>query len=126
MRALLWAQIVSDLLVLTGVIHWLGHSLPAAPFMYLFHIILACIVFTPRDSLVVAGLAAAFYLSSLALESAGVLERSSVLTGTHPGSPSGGAPAFSVLSMLMVWTVIWYLASRLASALRSRDRGALH
>jgi len=30
--------------------------------------------------------------------------------------------AVSVVSMLLVWAVIWYLVSRLASALRSRDR----
>jgi len=59
------------------VIHWLGHSLPAAPFMYLFHIILACIVFSPAESLGVAGLAALFYLLSLSLESlvVGLLQR---------------------------------------------------
>jgi signal transduction histidine kinase len=121
-RWLLWAQIVSDLLVLTGVIHWLGHELPAAPFMYLFHVILACIVFVPCESLAVAGLAAAFYLISLGLESAGVLPRSSVVAGSAGESAGPGAiPWVHVISMLLIWTVIWYLVSRLASAFRSRD-----
>ena len=122
-RLLLWAQIVSDLLVLTGVIHWLGRELPAAPFMYLFHVILACIVFTPGESLAVAGLAATFYLVSLYLEAAGVLARSSVIAGSisERAIPTGVSPGLSVLSTLLIWLVIWRLVSRLASAFRSRD-----
>ena len=122
-KLLLWAQIVSDLLVLTAVIHWLGHAIPAAPFMYLFHIILACIVFSAGESLAVAGLAAAFYLLSLVAESLGLLSRKTVLIAPGLEIPATQAPAgFTVVSMLLVWIVIWYLGSRLAAALRSRDR----
>lgn len=124
-RLLLWTQIVSDLLILTAVVHWLDSDLPAAPFMYLFHLILACIVFTPGESLIVAVLAAGFYLAGLALESAGLLPRSSVLV---PGAASGGSGAgpvslpFLVVPMLLIWAVIWYLASRLTAIVRHRDR----
>jgi signal transduction histidine kinase len=122
-RRLLWTQIVADLLVLTAVIHWLGSGLPAAPFMYLFHIVLACMVFSPRESLGVAGLAATFFLLCLLLESVGVLGRPSVLARAAAadgvGSPS---LAYTVAPVLLTWFVIWYLVSRLASALRSRDR----
>ncbi|MHC1764942.1 MAG: sensor histidine kinase [Verrucomicrobiia bacterium] len=122
-KLLLWAQIVSDLLVLTAVIHWLGHELPAAPFMYLFHVILACIVFTPGESLAVAGLAAAFYLGLLSLESAGWLGRSTVIAvlATGGGRQATAPAQLSVASMLAIWSGIWYLVSRLASAFRSRD-----
>lgn len=123
-RVLLWGQIVTDLLVLTGVIHWLGQPLPAAPFMYLFHVILACIVLTPGESLAVAGLAATLYLLLLLVESQGVLPRTSVFVDpANPGSALTSAPpAMGVLSLLLIWSVIWYLVSRLASALRFRDR----
>jgi two-component system, OmpR family, phosphate regulon sensor histidine kinase PhoR len=47
MRLLLWTQIVCDLVILTAVIRWVDQDLPAAPFMYLFHLILACMVFRP-------------------------------------------------------------------------------
>lgn len=123
---LLWAQIASDLLVLTAVIHWLGHSLSAAPFMYLFHVILACMVLPPTQSLGVAGLAAAFYLALLLLESVGVLsETNVVMHNASLPSLTTAPPAIGVISMLLVWGVIWYLVSRLASALRSRDRDLL-
>ncbi len=123
-RLLLWAQIISDLLVLTAVIHWLGHRLPAAPFMYLFHVILACIVFSAGESLGVAGLAAAFYMLSLGLESLGWLNPSSVLipeTQAEAGVP-GALPGLRLVSMLVILVVIWYLVSRLAGAVRFRDR----
>ncbi len=116
----LWAQITSDLFILTGVIHWLGRDVPAGPFMYLFHIILACIVFTPRESLLVAGVAAGFYSALVAAVDRGWLAASSVLAVPSPLPP--GAPWLSgVLPMFLVWAVIWYLVSRLAGMLRSRE-----
>ena len=126
---LLWAQIVTDLLVLTSVVHWLGSSLPAAPFMYLFHVILACVVFTPGVSLGVAGLAAALYLALLWLESAGGLDTARTvwnqIRAAEPGATGPGALLWQAWPMLLIWAVIWYLVSRLATALRSRDR-AMH
>ena len=41
----LWLQIMLDLAVLTVVVHYLGSLETYAPFMYLFHIVLACIFF---------------------------------------------------------------------------------
>ncbi len=120
----LWCQIVTDLLVLTAVIHWLGSELPTAPFMYLFHVILACIVFSPRESLLVAGLAAGFYVGCLALESRGVVEPTCVLT-SHGMARAAGVcvpRGFSVGSMLLIWVVIWYLVSHLAGTLLQRER----
>jgi signal transduction histidine kinase len=122
-RLLLWAQIVSDLLILTAVVHWLDNDLPAAPFMYLFHLILACIVFTPGESLIVAVLAAVFYLAGLALESAGVFVHASILTPHTASEGAGSRPVpLLVAPMLLIWAVIWYLASRLAGIVRHRDR----
>jgi len=124
-RSLLWAQIISDLLVLTAVLHWLGSGLPSVPFMYLFHIVLACIVFPPRQSLLVAGLAAGFYLVCLLLESLGMVARTSVLTNS-PGSVgrefSKPSLLFGVGFILVIWVVIWHLVSRLTDTLRHRER----
>ncbi len=44
----LWLQIMLDLAVLTVVVHYLGSLETYAPFMYLFHIVLACIFFPRR------------------------------------------------------------------------------
>ncbi len=119
----LWCQIVTDLLVLTAVIHWLGSELPTAPFMYLFHVILACIVFSPRESLLVAGLAAGFYVGCLALEARGIVAPTCVLTshGAAKAAADCVPRAFSVGSMLLIWVVIWYLVSQLAGTLLQRE-----
>lgn len=119
-RGILWAQIAADVLILTGVIQWLGRDLPAAPFMYLFHIILACIVFPPRQSLWVVGLAAACYATAVLADERGWLPWSSVLVGSISGTRL--TPWLSqVVPMLLVWAVIWYLVSRLAATLRRRE-----
>ena len=57
----LWVQIVVDLVVLTVAIHYLGSVETPAPFMYLFHIILACIFFPPLRGLVVVMTSAGLY-----------------------------------------------------------------
>lgn len=124
-RVLLWAQIVTDLFVLTGVIHWIGHGLTAAPFMYLFHVILACVFFSPGESLAVLGLAAALYLVSEISHAFGLWNQGSGLLAE--GIPPSAAPGLSrlpefLVPTLLIWIVIWYLVSRLASKLRSRDR----
>ncbi|MBE7500150.1 MAG: HAMP domain-containing histidine kinase [Verrucomicrobiales bacterium] len=124
-RPLLWAQIVSDLLVLTVVIHGLGSGSGLAPFMYLFHIILACIAFTPGESLGVLGLAACCHVMRLVLEARGTWT-----VGGAPGAVAlqgggaevGATPVVALTSMLLIWVVIWYLVSRLASTVRARDR----
>ena len=42
----LWLQIMLDLAMLTVVVHYLGSLETYSPFMYLFHIVLACIFFS--------------------------------------------------------------------------------
>ncbi|MHB8974742.1 MAG: sensor histidine kinase [Pirellulaceae bacterium] len=120
-----WVQIVIDLAVLTVAIHFSGSVETPAVFMYLFHIILACIFFPPVQSLAVVITSASLYLACLALETQGLIAPATMLL------PSGlpDRNAWSVGSWLVhlgftfaIWLVIWYLASRLAGALRQRDR----
>ena len=47
LKSHVWLQIVIDLAVLTVAIHFIGSVETPAVFMYLFHIILACIFFPP-------------------------------------------------------------------------------
>jgi signal transduction histidine kinase len=121
----LWAQIVLDLVVLTVAVHYLGSLETYAPFMYLFHIVLACIFFPHARSLTVTLLAVGMYVGCVFLESAGIAGPSSSLASSL--TPDRGRMSWLVLtsyvgSMAFISGTVWYLASRLAGALRDRDR----
>lgn len=123
-RRQLWLQIIADLLVLTAVVHFLGTLLTPAPFMYLFHIILACIFLSGRDSLLVSLLAIALYLCCETLECLGWLEPTTVLSAATQVIQTHLTPEFVVLrsmSVVAIWSVIWLLTSRLAGMVRHRE-----
>ena len=118
-------QILVDLVVLTAVIHCVGSAEPAAPFAYLFHIVLSCIFFTPAESLLITLAAGGLYLGLLGLESARLLSvpANAAVGGWQTVDPLRH-PAFwtlQVLPMLAAGGVIWYLASRLSERLRRRE-----
>lgn len=124
-RANLWVQIVVDLLALTAVVHFLGSLETYAMFMYLFHIILACIFFPRPQALAVAMSAVALYFACLAMEVAGWLTPQTVLA--HAGvldraQLSTQGWVLQIGSAVFVWAGIWYLASRQAGELRKRER----
>jgi signal transduction histidine kinase len=124
-KLILWLQIACDLLVLTAVVHWLNRDLPCAPFMYLFHIILACIVFTPTESFTVLGMAATFLLISLLATSQEWLPQMSVLLPANPATPSLHANSvhlgYRTGFTFLIWGVIWYLVSWLARKLQQHE-----
>lgn len=122
-RALLWAQITSDLVILTAVLYWVGPEWPAAPFMYLFHLILACLVFWPGESLAVATLAAALYVLELTVVRQGWLPYSTVrLEGGRAPVAELQRAWQGLWPLLLIWAVIGYLVSRLAGLWRQRER----
>lgn len=124
----LWIQIVLDLAVLTVVVHWLGSVGTFAPFMYLFHIVLACIFLPYTRSLLVTVLAMAMYVACVALEASGVVPQSSVLAAALVPARGGVLPAvlaWQLGSVVFVSATVWYLASRLSNALRRRDEELL-
>jgi signal transduction histidine kinase len=125
-RLHLWVQIIADLVILTVVVHFLGSVETAAPFMYLFHIILACVFFPPSQSLAVAATAVLLYCGCLALESAGVVRPATVVENLRLQTWdrdffSGRFWSLHMGPLLAIWGVIWYVASRLSGALRKRE-----
>jgi len=120
----LWLQILVDLAVLTVVVHFLGSVGTVAPLMVLFHIVLACIFFSSVESLVVTVIALAMYVLCVALESSGVIPPQSVWVSFPPWE-RGELPrtmlAAYASSVAFISVTIWFLASRLAGALRQRD-----
>ncbi len=124
LRILLGSQIVVDLLVLTGVIHFLGSRETYAPFAYLFHIILACIFFHRWESLSVTVVSAMLYVGLVLLEQCGILVPQSAMVGLPAALGAARDPSiwdWHLVSLLAIWVIIWYLASRLADKLRDRE-----
>lgn len=111
-----WLQILSDLMILTILVHEVGSLIAFIVFAYLFHIVLSCIFFVPRDSLLVTVLAAVLFLGCRALEATGFWPT--------PTAPVQGCPITLVnaLSAVFIWFVVWYLTSSLSKAVRERDR----
>jgi signal transduction histidine kinase len=118
----LWLQIILDLAMLTVVIHYVGSLGTFAPFMYLFHIVLACIFFPYAQSLLVTLCAMGMYLACILLEQSGIAPPQSLLAAGPPaGGSLGGVLAWHFGSLVFISGTVWYLASWLANALRRRD-----
>lgn len=121
----LWAQIGVDLVLLTGVVHYVGSVETYISFAYLFHIILACIFFSRRKSLLVTVAAAALYLACVELERLQVISSAGIYLGDNIRQAIQQQPLgvhLSVFSAIAVWFVVWYLASALSAMLRQRER----
>jgi len=125
LHQLLWIQVVVDLIVLTVVVHFVGAFTSYAPFMYLFHIILACIFFDRLESMALLFVAALCYLACVTLEATGVLASTSVFASgaeqLHTRL-SSATQAWRIGSALAIWGIIWYLASRMAGRIRRQEQ----
>ena len=118
----IWLQIVTDLIVVTFLVHCAGSTSTFIAFTYLFHIVLACIFFAPAQSLLVTLVAANLYLLCVCLE----------VLGLWP--PAGMEPLYArqilsrnlalvfAASAVFVWLVVWYLVSTLSQIVKERDR----
>jgi two-component system, OmpR family, phosphate regulon sensor histidine kinase PhoR len=123
LRVHLWCQIAVDLVVLTAVVHSLGSYVTYAPVAYLFHIVLACIFFARWESLGVTVLSGVLFAALVLLETAEVLQGPPALLEASAVAGYGRAAWMrQLVSLLGIWTVIWYLTSRLATDLRHRER----
>lgn len=115
-----WLQILTDLAILTLLVHWTGSTHTFIAFAYLFHIVLACIFFAPRDSFLVTVLAACLFLGCWGGEVTGLLTSAGLSTAARSG-PSL-LDAVNVCSAVFIWFVVWYLTSTISKAVRERDR----
>ena len=119
----LWGQIVLDLIVLTVVVHFVGSAETAVAYTYLFHIVLACVFFSRRQSLLVMALAITLYGACLLVEQVGPIGPESIFSdnlGMARPRPARLA-ILSFVSALGIWLVVWYLTARLSVLVRRRD-----
>ena len=121
----LWFQIILDLIVLTGVVHHVGSLETYIACAYLFHIVLACIFLSARQSFSVMAMASGMYVLCVLLEERGFIPNSSIYADhglrKHIASLPGEG-MFRVASLLAILFVVWYLTSHLSGLVRDRDR----
>lgn len=120
----LWAQIVFDLAVLTFVVHHVGSVETGVAHGYLFHIVLSCIFFPRRHSLVVTALAIGLYLACVGAELSGLLPPGGILLDGAVRSAHLAQPwvaAFGIAWTCAVWIVVWDLAATLTRLVQNRN-----
>jgi len=118
------AQIVVDLLVLTMVVHFLGSLETPTPFLYLAHVVLACIFFSRRQSLVVAAIAGGLYATCVGLERLHIIQTPGIYLDPLLRQALTSHPAFpwlTLLSALGIYFVVWVLASHLSELVRGQE-----
>lgn len=114
----IWLQIIVDLMVITVLVHIVGSTNTFINFIYLFHIVLACIFFPTRGSLLVTLFAAILYVACVGSEIVGYLPTAGILAN-HQGFPKSPPMAMIFVgSAIFVWLTVWYLASTLSKAVR--------
>ena len=118
----IWLQILVDLAVVTVMVHYVGSTSTFIAFTYLFHIVLACIFFTPVESLLVTLLAAVLYLLCVRLEGLGLWPPTGMVPLDARLNPSGDFGLLYAASAVFVWLVVWYLVSTLSKTVKERDR----
>ena len=121
----LWSQITSDLIILTVVIYFVGGLETNIAFAYLFHIVLSCVFFSRRQSLIVTIMAIGMFAMSCTAE---YILKTLPSTSIFASLPAKGDVSveravliFNFLLTIGIWLVVWYLASQLSSMVRRRD-----
>jgi signal transduction histidine kinase len=121
----LWSQIITDLVVLTIVVYFVGSMETKIAFAYLFHIVLSCIFFTHRQSLIVILMAIGMFAACVSAEyvlkivpSMSIFAKSSHEQYILPVLATLTVNFFFTIG---IWLVVWYLTSHLSSMLRRRD-----
>jgi signal transduction histidine kinase len=121
----LWCQIITDLLVLTAVVYFVGSLETSIAFAYLFHIVLSCVFLTRKQSFIVTvmaiGMFAVCIIAEYILE---ILPPMSIFA--VPAQEKSLPPVLATLAVdfffaVGIWLVVWYLASHLSSMVRQRD-----
>jgi two-component system phosphate regulon sensor histidine kinase PhoR len=120
--AFLRCQIAVDLVIVTLLVHVIGSTRTFIPFVYLFHIAMACIFFPRKESFLVTLGAAILYFLTVLGEVEGAWPSMGVFSEDAFIPPVRSSLALLVAgSAIFIWWVVWYFVSTLSEAVRRRD-----
>ena len=109
-------QVVLDLLILTGMLHYAGGLQNPFSFYYIFHVILASILLTRRDAYEVAAVAMALYAGMVLLEYYEVI-------AFHPIAPPPDVPSTGyMLAVIVAIGTTLFIAAFMATSIMERLR----
>jgi len=115
----LWCQIIIDLIVLTIVVYYLGGVETFIPFAYMFHIVLACVFFSRRQSLIVTLIAIVLFAACVFGEQYGIVNHKAVFVDSIPLDDFRSTMIF--LSAITIWLIVWFLVAHLSGLVRKRE-----
>lgn len=118
----LWAQILLDLFILTILIHFIGSLETPISFTYLFHIALACIFFSRRESFWVTMSAIFLFLLLVSFECGKLIDHPGIIAAQCPFRNSPFLVASISVATVSIWLVVWYLVSGISNMVRIRDK----
>jgi signal transduction histidine kinase len=121
----LWIQIVVDLLALTVVVYFLGSLETTAPFMYLAHVVLACIFFSRWQSFVVVVVASGLYAACVVVERLQIVHTPGLYLDPllrQAMTSHAAFPWLTACSALGIFFVVWFLASHLSGLVQQQER----
>ena len=119
----IWLQIITDLTVITVMVHMIGSTGTFIAFIYIFHIALACIFFRPFGSLVVTLIASGMYTADVIMEITGLLPPRSIIAGNLIiGREVSFIALINAVTAVFIWFIAWYLVSNLSRAVRKQDK----
>jgi signal transduction histidine kinase len=116
----LWSQIIVDILAVTVVVHFTGCLETYVAFIYLFHIVLACIFFSRPQSFVVVVMASVLY-SGCVIGGLAFGSSPGIYLNTALRKQIEGVAFFNVASAVAIWLVVWALASRISVMMREQS-----
>jgi signal transduction histidine kinase len=121
----LWGQITVDLVILSIVVYFVGSLETNIAFTYLFHIVLSCVFFSGRQSLIVTIMAISMFATCIIAEYVlKILPPMSIFAGSFRegySAPMLTMLAFNFFLTIGIWLAVWYLASHLSSMVHKRD-----
>jgi signal transduction histidine kinase len=114
------AQVAADLIGLTFLLHYSGGSHNPFAFFYVFHVILASILFSPRAAYLTAGLATLLYGGLTLADLLGMCPRHP-LVGALPGVPTTPFALGRLAAFATTMAATSYFGSTLMAGLRHKQ-----
>ena len=123
-RRLMVAQMLTDFLAISVLSYALGSIETPAPLVYVAHVILASLFFSPRTSLVLTGVGFVFALAPVALERLGLLPVVAILDAPRKAALLADTHGLLIYAAVLggCYLFVWYLTAAITGSLKLRER----